>query len=203
MKKALILILLIMMLVSPAVALAATPTPRPKSTSQAVNSNTPADQDVADVSQETDYVLPYPGLLPDHPLYIIKQIRDYILEFLIVDPIKKDEFYLLQADKKLNMGLFLMERGKSTMAADIIGEAEQHMDRAVGWLASIKQRGIDVPRHLVERLEDALIKHEVTIDELIKKQPDETVKTTLTGLLDVVKKLQSELGKQMSPGANL
>jgi len=49
--------------------------------------------------QSIDYTLPYPGLLPDNPLYPLKMIRDRIILFLINDSAKRTEYYLLQADK--------------------------------------------------------------------------------------------------------
>ena len=39
--------------------------------------------------QRVDYELPYPGLLPDSPLYFLKISRDRLIEFMIGDPIKK------------------------------------------------------------------------------------------------------------------
>jgi hypothetical protein len=40
-------------------------------------------------NQKIDYDLPYPGLLPDHPLYFIKAGRDKITELITRDNIKK------------------------------------------------------------------------------------------------------------------
>ena len=49
-----------------------------------------------------NYLLPYPGMLPDNPLYMLKAMRDRVINFLIADSQKKAEFYLLQSDKRLN-----------------------------------------------------------------------------------------------------
>ena len=40
------------------------------------------------------YELPYPGILPGSPLYILKVIRDKIIETLTQDSLKKSNFYL-------------------------------------------------------------------------------------------------------------
>ena len=53
------------------------------------------------------YNLPYPGLLPDSPLYITKVIRDKITDFLTRDNLKKAELYLLYSDKRVSMSLVL------------------------------------------------------------------------------------------------
>ena len=53
------------------------------------------------------YNLPYPGLLPDSPLYITKIARDRITDFLTRDNLKKAELYLLYSDKRASMSLVL------------------------------------------------------------------------------------------------
>ncbi|HSW97310.1 MAG TPA: hypothetical protein VLF89_05800, partial [Candidatus Saccharimonadales bacterium] len=37
-------------------------------------------------NKQIQYDLPYPGLLPDNPLYSLKVLRDKIVEFFISDP---------------------------------------------------------------------------------------------------------------------
>ena len=50
---------------------------------------------------QIQYELPYPGILPDNPLYFLKAIRDNVLGFFITDPLKKADYSLLMADKRL------------------------------------------------------------------------------------------------------
>ena len=59
------------------------------------------------------YNLPYPGLLPDNPLYITKIMRDKITDFLTRDNLKKAELYLLYSDKKHLCLWFLPQREKA------------------------------------------------------------------------------------------
>jgi hypothetical protein len=47
------------------------------------------------------YELPYPGILPNSVLYQLKVLRDRIIGFLIADPLKKSQFDILQADKRV------------------------------------------------------------------------------------------------------
>lgn len=49
---------------------------------------------------EVKYELPFPGILPDNPLYAIKMARDKLWEFLISDLEKKANFEILMADKR-------------------------------------------------------------------------------------------------------
>src|SRR5260370_38981843 len=67
-------------------------------------------------SSKMDYQLPYPGILPDNPLYELNALRDRIYGFLISDPLKKSEFDLLQADKRLAVGISLFNKGKKELA---------------------------------------------------------------------------------------
>ena len=85
-------------------------------------------------SPSIEYFLPYPGLLPDHPLYPIKAIRDKMLSVLISDPVKRVEFNLLMADKRLNMGILLSEKGKEALAETTVSKAEKYfLDAAEGF----------------------------------------------------------------------
>src|SRR3989344_5431146 len=65
-----------------------------------------------EIKKSVEYNLPYPGLLPDSPFYSLKSLRDKIVSFLISSPLKKAEFNLLQADKRLNAGLYLFNSAK-------------------------------------------------------------------------------------------
>ena len=56
-----------------------------------------------------DYELPYPGLLPDNPLYPIKVFRDKVVSFFITDAQKQATFDLLQADKRVAAGEYLLQ----------------------------------------------------------------------------------------------
>src|SRR3989344_3906165 len=74
-------------------------------------------KNVSDIKQaKSNYVLPYPGMLPDSPLYKIKVLRDKVTAYLISDPQKKAEFYLLQTDKQMGMILPLINKKNIPLA---------------------------------------------------------------------------------------
>lgn len=52
----------------------------------------------ANTSKPQNYELPFPGIMPDNPIYFLKLIRDDIEGFLISNPIKKAEFLIDKAD---------------------------------------------------------------------------------------------------------
>ncbi len=150
-------------------------------------------KDVA-MKQKVEYQLPFPGILPDHPLYMVKALRDRILEFLIVEPVRKTEFYLLQADKRLGMGAQLLDKGNTALAETTLSKGKTYMDKAVSTIVNYKAGGKEVPGYLVDRLTRSLAKHGEVLEELVARA-SETTKPALSGVLDTVKKLQLELEK--------
>lgn len=143
---------------------------------------------------KVDYTLPYPGLLPDSPLYFLKQIRDKILEFLISDPVRKIEFYLLQSDKRLVMGMMLMDKGSAALAESTISKGDKYMNLAVTILAKTKSLGLTVPGEVIDRLSTAIAKHIEVLNELIAKA-NGAVKSDLESSLTLLTELQQQAGK--------
>jgi hypothetical protein len=141
------------------------------------------------------YDLPYPGMLPDNPLYVLKQARDWILDKMIVDPMKKTEFYILQGDKRLAMGLIFSESGKSVLSEQIISKGEKYMNNAVQSLLTLKKQGKDVPAYMTDRLTQSLAKHAEALTSEIAKTTDASIKAGLTGSLDLVSTLQTQVQK--------
>jgi len=117
---------------------------------------------------EIKYELPYPGLLPDNPLYFLRAIRDRVVSFLISDPLKKAEFNLLQADKRLNAGIYLLNKGKESLALSTVSKAENYFEQALGKLREAEKRGQDIGA-MQGNLESALEKHEQELGNLVKK----------------------------------
>lgn len=117
---------------------------------------------------EVNYELPYPGLLPDSPLYFLRIIRDKTVEFLISDPLKKTEFDLLQADKRLNAGIYLFNKGKISLALSTISKAENYFEQAIAKMGEAKKEGRNV-NDIEGKLKQASKKHQEELDKLIKK----------------------------------
>lgn len=157
-------------------------------TTTAVPSTTP-------IPEPVQYELPYPGMLPNNPLYVLKQVRDWILDKLILDPVKKAEFYILQGDKRLAMGLTLSASGNGVLSEQIISKGEKYMNNAVQTLLTLKAQGKDVPADITDHLTQALAKHTEVLTAEIGKTTDATIKSGLTGSLDLVNTLQGELSK--------
>lgn len=178
----------------PVSVFAVTPATTAATKEKVTTATTGADQSVEVAAPKVDYQLPYPGMLPDNPLYFLKQIRDWILDKLIMDPVKKAEFYVLQADKRLVMGTMLNASGKAPLGEQVISKAEKYMNNAVQSLLVLKSQGKDVPAYIVDHLSKALAKHtEVLTGEITTAQ--DAQKAGLTASLTLVRELQADLAK--------
>jgi hypothetical protein len=144
-------------------------------------------------SKRVNYDLPYPGLLPDSPLYFLRVIRDKIVEFLISDPLKKSEFDLLQANKRLNAGIFLFNKGKMSLALSTISKAENYFLQALDALGKAKEQGRSTDG-IEGKLKDALEKHEQELESLTKNS-DANLKTDFARELKRVTDFEQRLNR--------
>ncbi len=138
-----------------------------------------------------EYVLPYPGILPDHPLFAIKTLRDWIFEQLITDPFRKTEFYILQADKRLSMALAFMDKAKPEGALAAVSDAQGFMEKAIKTVAPLRASGQEVPGHILDRFERSIAKHLEVIGGL-SLQGEEQYRASFRGSLDAFKTLAQE-----------
>lgn len=106
-------------------------------------------QEVASESAKNNYQLPYPGLLPDNPLYFLKAARDRIIEFLISDPLKKAEFDLLSADKRLAVGVALFDKKKYELSETTISKGENYFEDGIKNLDNAKKEGRQIDPSLL------------------------------------------------------
>lgn len=166
----------------------------PAPTDSALNVDSSIVKNITVKKLGADYILPYPGILPDHPLYFLKRFRDFILDALIVDPVRKAEFYILQADKRLTMGVALADKGNTVLSEQVISRGEKYMQQAVSGLSIVKTSGKEIPGYVIDKLEQALGKHNDVITDLITKATD-TQKSGLVESLQLIQKLQSEIQK--------
>lgn len=123
--------------------------------------------------QKVNYELPYPGLLPDSPLYIFRIIRDRVVSLLISDPLKKAEFNLLQADKRLNAGIYLFDSSKKdekkiNLTISTISKAENYFEEAIQKVKEAGRQGMEI-KEITEKLINSAKKHSQELEELAKR----------------------------------
>lgn len=117
-------------------------------------------------SASVKYDLPYPGILPDHPLYKLKVLRDKIITFLINDPTKKAQYHLLLADKRLVMARMLVDIDKIELAKETALKGENEYTLLVFMYKDINKRP---NKQLFDKLENAALKHQEILNEIIAK----------------------------------
>lgn len=139
----------------------------------------------------SEYQLPYHGLLPDSPLYFLKVIRDRLIDFLISDPLKKSEFYLLQADKHATSGVALFVKGKQELAESTISKGENYFEKGIGKLQEAKKQGSDI-KNMNNRYVVSLQKHKELVTGLIV-QSGGGVKKKLTHILTRIEDFEKQV----------
>lgn len=144
-------------------------------------------------TQIPDYALPYPGILPSNPLYLLKAFRDKIVSMLIGDPLKKAEFDLLQADKRLNAAVMLSKKDSSGKSRELvistISKGENYFEEAVSKTIEAKREGRETS-DFAKKLFSASQKHEFMLKDL-QKQP--SFKEDIAPLLSRMDKLQGQV----------
>ncbi len=138
------------------------------------------------------YNLPYPGLLPDSPLYLAKIVRDRITDFLTRDNLKKAELYLLYSDKRASMSLVLAHKGKGQLAIETFTKGEKYFFRIPNLLIATKKQGGQAPSNFVQTLKLSNAKHKELIEELIKILP-QGLNQSFTPLSDLNQQIKIEI----------
>jgi hypothetical protein len=119
-----------------------------------------------------EYAMPYPGLLPDSPFYSIKMVRDRFVEFLISDPLKQAEFDLLQADKRMQAGIYLMNKDtkKANLSLSTIAKGQQYFKKSLTDAAQAKKQGHPI-KTFSSKLHLSAQKHAELLHSIEKKIP--------------------------------
>ena len=126
-----------------------------------------------EIEQPIEYTLPYPGILPDHPLYPLKKFRDRLLDFLIRDPIKRIEFNLLMSDKRYGMGTFFSDEEKYDRAYTIVAEAESFYGRIPEEMQVVKDEQRTISPDLLQKIKTAARKHQEITSTIKNKSPED------------------------------
>lgn len=112
------------------------------------------------------YDLAYPGILPDHPLYKLKVLRDKISVGLISDPQKKIDFYLLQTDKGILAMAMLVDKKKIELANETALKAEHNFTLLTYTLGALGKKPDEA---FFEKLKTASLKHQEVLNSIVKR----------------------------------
>ena len=148
-------------------------------------------------NKEIQYDLPYPGLLPDNPLYCLKIARDKIEEFLITDPGKKADFEMQQSDKRMNMSIYLSNEhpSKEDLIASTVSKGLNYFEQGVTQTQQAGKRGEDT-KSFVAHMDIASQKYHQVIMQLQTKASSNlkgtlaTEQTRLAGIRNMILRME-------------
>src|SRR3989338_11261266 len=158
MKKILVFLIFAFLLISYSPVFAQEETPNPT---------------VSPTPPPVKYALAYPGMLPDSPFYKLKVLRDKIMLGLIQDPMKKVEYHLLLADKRIQMANILVNKGKTELAKETALKGENEYTLLVFLLKDVQKKPNKV---LFDKLELAALKHQEVLRGITAKLKGEDKK---------------------------
>lgn len=141
------------------------------------------------------YDLLFPGILPDSPFYKLKVLRNKLSMFFISDPLKRVDYYLLQADKGILATAMLIDKNKVKLAEETALKAENNMTLITFELKRVSEKPSN---ELFNKLKTASKKHQEVLGTLINRVPSENKKIFTTVLnfsktnLQTIEKLRSK-----------
>ena len=101
------------------------------------------------------------------------------MERLIVDPVSKAKFYILMADKHIQMAVLLAEKGNTVLAGTMATKAEIYLGQAYEKLVALKGSEKELPGFMVEHLFNASTKHVEVLTGLSGTTKDAVITSAL------------------------
>lgn len=119
------------------------------------------------------YSLAYPGkILPDHPLWQLKALRDRVWLLVTTSPTRKAEVKLLFADKRVGMSELLFEQGNSEVGYATLLKAEQYLKLASDQEKENRKQGLDTS-NFIRTLAYSSLKHRQVIQSILSMAPED------------------------------
>ena len=117
----------------------------------------------------------YPGMLPDHPLYFLKDLYYRLRTKLVFGLEKQASWYLKLADKRAAEVRDLAKKGKVDLATRAAQKAAKMQNLAV---EKIKKLGAEkTSSELAEELKKVTLRQRVTLEDFLERVPPETKQT--------------------------
>lgn len=122
-------------------------------------------------AKDIAYELPHPGILPDHPLYYFKKVRDSFWLFFTRDHMAKAELALLLADKRIVMAQNVAEKAKWEPALDTLEESESYYDRIIAAMEVSEKIGSSPTADFLDEVKLSSQKHYEIMEDMLKMAP--------------------------------
>ena len=149
-----------------------------------------ATQSASLTAVKSDYYLPYPGILPDHPLYWLKMLRDKIKLGLTSDPQNRFKRLLLYADKRIGAAEVLVKGRKFDLGSSTAIKSEKYLEQAVQQLGQLEEKG-KATAIMKEQVKNSTAKHNQILEKI--KQETDMDKGTINQTLDLNSKIKKEI----------
>jgi hypothetical protein len=138
------------------------------------------------------YELPYPGLLPDHPLYLLKTVRDNALVFVTRDNVSKARLHLEISDKRVRSAEMLAGAGKTALTVTTLSKGEKHFEQAIESLKSAKAQGETPTGAVLDLMKRSNQKHLEVIERIERDLPQGSQEQ-----LQLVRELNAQNAKEL------
>ncbi len=120
--------------------------------------------------ENVKYELPYPGILPEHPLYIFKMMRDKMWEFLISDLEKKVYFEILMSDKRAAASKVLIEeKNNLDLGISTFTKAYKYLEKTPPIVKALRERNFNT-NNIIDKLEGASEKHASLVAKFLERK---------------------------------
>jgi len=126
---------------------------------------------ITNKTQNTDYKLPTPSMLPTSPLWPLAATRDKINLALTRDKEEKAEVMLQLADHRLASAFKLMAQGDYEAAVSVLQKAEKYLLNSSQIVAQISAK--EAKDKLNHKLAIASIKHREVLEYALIQSPED------------------------------
>lgn len=117
-------------------------------------------------AQPLAYRLPYPGILPDSPLYVFKMVRDRMRLVVTQRPVQRVDLYISYGDKRVGAAYYLAQGNKIPLAYSTALKGLSYMDHA---LTTLERESFSAEQNqrLSKKLHLSLMAHSKTLQEVV------------------------------------
>ena len=119
-----------------------------------------------------EYVMPYPGFMPGHPLYKISETADTVQQWWSFGSFARFKHHLALADKKLIEAKTLLEYKQYFLATKAVTNYEYQLRLANKFLGEAQNEGKDISEKKVV-FRNAITKHREILERLKYESPKE------------------------------
>ncbi len=112
----------------------------------------------------------YPGMLPDNPLYFLKDLRYKVQGLFVFGDENKTAWYLKLADKKLAEARALTEKNETNLAAKSAAEGSEMSQKAQDSIKQMNTAGKDTTV-LITKLRQNSERQQAVLTKVLEKVP--------------------------------